>query len=292
VTDRTHPRGLGRIQAPDDEHIRKYALRPETMPTNPESLVVGIAWSETFDNPVEKKAADGTVEYWAGLDPNNLGAVRGGHCVCLPYDHTLDSDDNWAFYDQGATGCCVGFGWARRQALANNCRYDGFSLYDWAVQHDDLPDTNDRQSGTTVRAGGECLRVVGAWREDAGGAITGPFVEDGIQEYVWATKPEEMLAVLKNPLYTQRGAVPLVNNWGKYYPHVVWVPMETWSVVLFPADRNNQGDCALVTDRPGGGVPTPPPQPPPPPPPPTPKPKPKPKPKPHRPHHRKADGGE
>ena len=39
-------------------------------------LSIGVNWYSNFDDPIKKKT-----EYWIG--ENDLGNIRGGHCVCL-----------------------------------------------------------------------------------------------------------------------------------------------------------------------------------------------------------------
>lgn len=238
-------RGLGRMPAPDDKHLRLFSLTPELMPTNPESLVVGLDWTHSFDNPVQKTGPDGQPEWWVGLDANNLGAVRGGHCVCIPYD--IAKDPAWAYlwYNQGADGVCVSTGCSRRQSIANQERYAWLPLFDWAVKNDGLADTNTRADGTTVRAGLECLRTLGAWPTTRKTKWTDPDPNDGIDTYVWARTVVDMHTVTRNPLYQSRGAHPFLNSWGRNYPHVVWVPDETWNELLF----KRGGDCGLATDK-------------------------------------------
>ena len=42
----------------------------------------------------------------------------------------------------------------------------------------------------------------------------------------------------------QLGAVPLLNSWGRGYPHVVWMPDAVFDRMI-----REDGEVALVTDR-------------------------------------------
>lgn len=216
------------------------------MPDQPESVVVGIDWHAAGDRPIERVGPDGKPEHWAKLTE---GAVRGGHAVCIPHDPAKDLPGAHRYFDQLANGTCVGFAWSRRQSLHNRRYYDGFKLYDIAVQIDGLAETRDRDDGTTVRAGGDVLVDHGAFRGRLNGESNDkPTLGDGIARFLHCRSIDQMLAALANPVYVQRGAAPYLQSWGPKSPRLVWVDLDDWNELLF--GRN--GDAAIGIDRPTG----------------------------------------
>jgi hypothetical protein len=55
---------------------------------------------------------------------------------------------------------------------------------------------------------------------------------------------DEVHAALKNPTADKLGAVPLLNSWGSFYPHQVWVPDAVIQRLL-----DEDGECGVPTDR-------------------------------------------
>ena len=78
---------LGRRAPTDWRHYEKYPLTAATTPATPTPVAIGVNWYTDFDNPVKKGS-----RYWIGLDPKQLGSVRGGHCVCLEPGDQLDGN--------------------------------------------------------------------------------------------------------------------------------------------------------------------------------------------------------
>ncbi len=232
---------LGQIPAPDDKHRRLWALEPDTIPVDPTPIIIGIPWFSSFDRPVAKKSGAVT-EYFIGLDPNNLGRVRGGHCVCVKPQSLTDLMLWWRWYDQGREGACVGYGTARALSLMNRYRYDAFELYKQAQRQDSWP--GEDYSGTSVRAGLDVVRERGPYRW-ARTAYKGPLPGDGISANRWARDMNDVKAVLKSPYYDRRGVRAILNSWGTAYPHITYMPDETFERVCFRED----GDVGIVTDR-------------------------------------------
>ncbi len=98
-----HEGPLGQLPPTDERHRIKYPLTAETLPVEPAPPVIGIDWHRNFDRPVAKKNGIIT-EYFVGLD--DLGSVRGGHCVCLKPQPLRDLLTWWDFYNQGIEGAC------------------------------------------------------------------------------------------------------------------------------------------------------------------------------------------
>ena len=71
-------RPLGRRAPTDWRHYEKFPLTAATTPAAPTPVAIGVNWYSDFDNPVKKGS-----RHWIGLNPKQLGSVRGGHCVCL-----------------------------------------------------------------------------------------------------------------------------------------------------------------------------------------------------------------
>lgn len=250
---------LGRRTPTDWRHYEQFPLTAEATPTAPTPVAIGVNWYSDFDNPVEK---DGRM--WIGLDPQNLGTIRGGHCVCLEPGDQLDGDGRitrrmqdgdgwWDFYDQGREGACVGFGCSRMMSLLNRKLYDARWLWDWAKSTDEWPETNPGDDeGTSVRAACEILRVRGhvpwqdefAEREFAERDQEPPISGEGVKVYRWARTVAQVHSVLKSPANDRLGAVRILNSWGRDYPHRVWMPDATLQRLI-----DEDGEVALVTDR-------------------------------------------
>ncbi len=233
---------LGALPPTDDKHRVKYPLTAEALPDEPRPLVIGIPWFSAFDQPVERTHGAHT-EHIIGIDPNNLGNLRGGHCVCVSMHGHRDTRGWWKFYNQKSEGACVGAGVCRALSLMNRERYDLFELYRQAQLQDEWPGEN--YSGTSVRAGLDVARDRGPVQV-RGNRFTGPNVEDGHLVNRWITDMAGVWAAIKWPAMERRGLVPVKNSWGDRYPFTVLMPAETFDRVAF---RNGDGDVAVLVDR-------------------------------------------
>lgn len=233
---------LGALPPSDDKHRVKYPLTAEAVPDDPRPLVIGIPWLTAFDRPVERKNGRWT-EYIIGIDPDNLGSVRGGHCTCVPMHGHRDRKEWWQFYDQGREGACVGFGVARALSLMNRERYDAYELYRQAQRQDEWE--GESYSGTSVRAGLDVARERGPVQV-RGNRYTGPNVEDGHLVNRWIPDMPGVWAAIKYPVMERRGLVPIKNSWSVRYPWTVLMPEETLDRVAF---RSGDGDVAVMVDR-------------------------------------------
>lgn len=232
------PGPLGRRPPTDDEHIRRYPLTVAALPPEPVPVALGINWYAAFDTPVWDKIGK---RWMIGNDAHNLGSLRGGHCVCIKPSGMHDGYEWWRYYDQGQEGACVGFGISRMMTLLNRRRYDALWLYREAQKVDEWPGEN--YDGTSVRAGLDVLRERGhrrVWGEESWAAR--PI--EGISENRWATSVAEILTCLQSPWYTQKGFVGILNSWGRSYPHLVYMPLETLHRLL-----QEDGEASIITDR-------------------------------------------
>lgn len=221
---------LGRVAPPDWEHVAKYALTADTIPTKPTPAVFGINWYSNFDRPVKTSN-----RWWIGLGP--LGQIRGGHAINAQ-SSLSDLTAWWQFYNQGNTGECEGYSHSRMMTQLNRARYDAQWLYFEAQDLAGQP--RDPNAGTYGRVVLEVLRIQGlktpAWSE--------PRLTQGISAYRWATSVDQVHAVLQNPMADKLGAIPLNNSWGPGFPHTVWLPDAVVARLL-----SEDGECGLVTDR-------------------------------------------
>lgn len=230
-------RALGRREPTDWIHVEKYPLRGLSLVEQPKGvpLVWGVNWHSNFDNPVK---FDG--RWWIGRGP--LGPVRGGHEICTPSQYQNDRLNWYQYYDQGQEGACVGFACSRMMSLLNRYIFDPKWLYHEAQATDEYDDTPPGE-GTSGRAALDILRTRGHRRVVNG--KTGPEkLEYGISAFRWATTVDEALTALNSPKYLAIGAIPILNSWGKGYPHVVWMAFEKWDTLL-----KEGGDCGVATDR-------------------------------------------
>lgn len=227
--------GLGRLVPTDWNHVASYPLTAATLPTTPTAVVLGINWYSAFQNP--EKRSDG--RYW--IKETNLGAVLGGHAICVKPGVLTDPLAWWDFYDQGNEGSCVGFSESRAMSLLNRTRYDGRWLYKEAQKIDEWPGEN--YEGTSVRAGFEILRLRGHRRLING--VTGEERPgDGIAAYRWTTSVADIHAAIQMPLADTLDAVPLLNSWGRSWPHICWLPDTVLQRLL-----TEDGEAAVVVDR-------------------------------------------
>lgn len=234
VTD--HPQPLGAHVPKDKPYAALYPLRTtdiDRLIAKPVPVTIGVDWYSNFDRPVKVGS-----RWWIGKS-NDLGSIRGGHCVCLRPPSMTDIDFWWYRYDQGNEGACVGFGSSRMMTLLNRAFYDAPWLYHRAQQVDSWPGEN--YQGTSVDAAMKTLKAEGhktpAW--------SAPRLRQGIKEYRWTLSTDEVLAVMGAESYRAVGGVPLLNSWGRYgYPHITWMPLDTLTFLLYEG-----GEATVVTDR-------------------------------------------
>lgn len=232
------PGHLGRRPPTDWRHVESYPLSAApALPAVATPVVLGVDWHSRFDRPQRDSAG----RYWAAKPGDDLGAIRGGHAICVKPGGLLDSTGWWDYHDQGSEGTCVGFSLSRMMTLMNRRRYVPTWLYDQATLIDEWP-SNDlvRDAGTSVRAGCEVLRMQG--HERPRHAL--PELTEGIDTYRWATSVDEIHQVLASPLSDRLGAVCLLNSWGRFYPHYTWLPDEVLDTLL-----RDDGEAVVVTDR-------------------------------------------
>jgi hypothetical protein len=240
---------LGRFIPDDWSHVEKYPLTApgEEAPT-PRPVVIGINWYSEFDQPQVMRSG----EYFL---PNKdaLTTIRGGHCVCLEPGGEPDPEAWWDFYDQGHEGACVGFGWSRCMSILNQELYAARWLWDRGKEGDEWPDTNPGdENGTSVRAAGDVLAKAGHvdWKDEYADDDYKeregykPGADNGVQRFRWARSVEDVHKVLGNEAADAHGAVPILNSWGRSYPHRVWMPDDVLERLM-----SEQGEIAVPTDR-------------------------------------------
>jgi hypothetical protein len=232
---------LGRRPPSTWVHVDKYPLTVASLPQLPVPVVLGVNWYSDFDQP-QPVTLPGIRKAWMiGRDANNLGRIRGGHCVCVKPAGMRDLTPWWMFYDQGAEGACVGFGSSRAMTLLNRRRYDARWLYHEAQKIDEWP--GEDYSGTSVRAGMDVLRDVGHCR--VRGRNSDPAnPAEGISANRWATSVDEVRTCLQSPYHDRIGAVPILNSWGRSYPHTVWMPYETLARLI-----REDGEATIIVDE-------------------------------------------
>ena len=207
-------------------------------------VVLGINWYSNFDSPVQKDGA-----YWIGLNPKNLGYVRGGHAIPIKPQYSspgVSLTDKYVwheFYDQGSEGACVGFSTSRVATWFNRYRFDGFWLYDEARKIDGFQPPD--HEGTSVDAGFKVVsqhhrRVYGVYPESI---YESPSAKWRFAAYRWASSVDEVRAALASPNHDKHNAVPLFNSWGLNYPQYVWMPYETLARLL-----SENGEAGVPTD--------------------------------------------
>jgi hypothetical protein len=244
---------LGRLIPDDWEHVDSYpltALAPEERPAK-RPVVIGVNWYSEFDNP---ERDEGTGEFFVARGgADSLTRIRGGHCICLEPGGEPDPEEWWDFYDQGAEGACVGFGWSRCMSILNQQLYTARWLWDRAKETDEWPDTKPGDdNGTSVRAAGGVLRKKGHvdWNQEyADDDYTerddySPERVDGIRRFRWARSVEHVHNALGNDRADELGAVPFLNSWGRGYPHRTWMPDDVLHRLM-----QEDGEVAVPTDR-------------------------------------------
>lgn len=235
---------LGRRPPTDFHHVEKYPLRALPAAEQPRNtaVVMGVNWYRNFDSP----AKDSRDRWWIGL--GDFGRLRGGHATVLKPRGVVDPVAWWLWYNQIDEGICVSEAVSRCQSLLNRKRYQPRPLYDWAQNNDEFTSTPP-EAGTSVRAGLDCARALGLVPAKRGephrvkqGEVDRPFLpEHGISANRWATTVEEIFAALG---YEGASAIPMLNSWGKNYPHVVLIPDEAVGRLL-----QEDGEFGIVTDR-------------------------------------------
>ena len=125
----------------------------------------------------------------------------------------------------------------RRRCSTTSC-YDAFWLYEEAKRNDEWP--GEDYDGTSVNAGLKVARDQGLMRAEVSVVVPSA----GIAAYRWATSVEDVHAAIQMPLADSLEAVPLVNSWGVYYPHIVWLPDSVLARLL-----TEEGEAAVITDR-------------------------------------------
>lgn len=229
------PQPLGRREPTDWKHVEKYPLRSLSAAATPVKVPVtlGVNWYTNFDSP--QKVGN---TYWIGK--GDLGTVRGGHAICAKPQGVSDSTSWWDFYDQGQEGACVGFSSSRMMSLLNRQRYGATWLYGEAQLVDEYSDTPPEE-GTSVRAACDILRDRGH-RKFYNGTLLPEDQKHGIAANRWATNWDEVRTALGIP--DSADGVPLLNSWGRDYPHIVRITDEAGARLL-----DEDGEAALVTDR-------------------------------------------
>lgn len=244
---------LGRFIPDDWGHYDSYplaALAPEQRPRHV-PVVIGVNWYAQLFTP---ELDEGTGEYFVARGgPDSLTAVKGGHCVCLEPGGEPDHEEWWEFYDQGQEGACVGFGWSRCMTILNEGEiYAPRWLWDRSKEADQWPETNPGDNnGTSVRTAGDILRDSGHVLWDDSYADHDhteregyqPDPTKGIQRFRWARSVDEVHAVLGNERAEELGAVPMLNSWGRDYPHRTWMPDEVLDRLMA-----EDGEIAIPTD--------------------------------------------
>jgi hypothetical protein len=242
-------RELGRVPAPNDEHIRKYGLADDFFPDTPTSMVGGSDWYENFDEPVW----DTYYNIWR-IGRGDLGAIRGGHAYCLPKKYADDIHSWWKRYDQGSEGACVGFGLSRALSQENRVFLDALWLYNEAKKID--PWEGENYDGTDVNSALKIASRVGH-RRIWGGESSPPSINYGVSVYRWARSAEDIARCLGDDRIWKRNAIPINNSWGNQgrrvgtswvgngYPHVVWLDIDVVIERLLP----NFGEFAVFVDR-------------------------------------------
>lgn len=233
------PGPLGRLEPTDWAHVDKYPLSAVPQPRGV-PVIIGVNWYDNFDYPEQ----DSRGRWWVGR--GELGPVRGGHAVVLKPFYVVDPVSWWLWHNQVSEGICVSEAVVRAMALLNRKRYQPRPVYDWAQRNDEWPGTD--YEGTSVRAGLDCARTQGlvpALRREphfTSMSVGRSFnYQEGIAANRWATSVDEVLGVLDA---RGRDYVPLLNSWGRDYPHIVYMPAATLDRL-----RRENGEVGLVTDR-------------------------------------------
>ena len=254
IDDEPRDGRLGRFIPDDWRHVENHPLTALSAEERPAQVpvVLGINWYSEFDDP---QVDEGTGEHFiARGGAASLTRIRGGHCVCLEPGGEPDTEAWWDFYDQGTEGACVGFGWSRCMTILNAGNlYAARWLWDRAKELDQWPETNPGDNnGTSVRTAGDVLRGAGhvGWQKDYSDddsterASYSPQLDAGIDHFRWALSVDEVHEVLGNARADELGAVPVLNSWGRGYPHRTWMPDDVLARLM-----DEEGEIAVPTDR-------------------------------------------
>jgi len=230
---------LDRLPPTDWQHYEKYPMPRQMAAAITAPVVLGINWYSNFDKPVLKGRY-----HWIGI--GDLGRVRGGHAICTRPYAWIDYADWWDYYDQGSEGACVGFAWSRCMTLLNRRRYGARTLYHEAQRIDPwqggaYPGASPFYEGTDTRAGASVLVNRGHCRIYRNAELPWESKE-GIAVYRWAATWDEVRTCLSIP--DSVDGVPLLNSWGRDYPHVVKITDEAGARVL-----QEDGEAGIPTDR-------------------------------------------
>jgi hypothetical protein len=126
-------------------------------------------------------------------------------------------------------------------SLMNRKRYDARWLYHEAQLVDEWIETPPEE-GTSVRAAMDILRSKGHIVNRSRTNLPDP--KEGILENRWARTVDEVVACLGNVEYLNRyEGVPLLNSWGRDYPHITWMPYDVLQRLL-----DNDGEATIITD--------------------------------------------
>jgi len=254
IDDEPQDERLGRFIPDDWGHYENYPLSALPLEQRPRKrpVVIGVNWyAEMFDPQLDEE----TGEHWIVKGgPDELTDIAGGHCVCLEPAGEPDREEWWDFYDQGQEGACVGFGWSRCMTILNKGEiYAPRWLWDRSKEIDQWPETvPGDNNGTSVRLAGAILRDAGHvdWDDSYGDddhterAGYDPVRRDGISRFRWARSVDEVHSVLGNDRADELGAVPMLNSWGRSYPHRTWMPDEVLDRLM-----EEGGEIAIPTDR-------------------------------------------
>jgi hypothetical protein len=230
--------GLGRRAPTDWRHVERFPVTAAPAKPVHVPVVFGLNWYTGLDTPQRRGR-----EWWLP-GPDALGSIRGGHAICSLPEAARDSDGWWTFYNQGQTGACTGFSASRCMSILNRRRYDAVWLWRQARLTDewtDNDDLDDLEQGSSVRAAFEVLRVRGHELVRRGRSEAPSRIE-GISAYRWATSVDEVRAALG--ARPDRPGVPLLQSWGRSWPHVVWLPDETLERLL-----REDGEAGIPSDR-------------------------------------------
>jgi hypothetical protein len=240
---------FGRFVPDDWTHVEKYPLSalPTAEVRRRVPVVIGVNWYAEMGDPKRDKNGD-----YFMVGAKKVTRIRGGHCVCLEPGGEPDRDAWWEFYDQGSEGACVGFGWSRCMTILNaGEQYTARWLWDRAKEIDEWPETKPGDDqGTSVRAAGDILSKKGHvdWTNGHDDYIARakyrPDLRDGIQRFRWARTVDEVHFMLDNAKADKLGAVPVLNSWGRGYPHRAWMPDDLLDRLI-----REDGEIAVPTDR-------------------------------------------
>lgn len=244
---------LDRLISPNFDHLDNYPLTMSTLPASRTAMVMGVNWYSNFDKPTTMRIRGRNRKV---IGAGDLGRVRGGHATCLKHYGLRDYLAWWLYYNQGKEGRCVEFATLRAMTLHNRVRYDISSRWHYhQMQKIDYwaggsyPGASPVYEGTSVDAGLNVMRKFGAipalWRgaqiplEQAPGLVR---PEEGIEAFRWAQSWDMVRVALGVPSWMP--GVPMLNSWGRGYPHEVILLDEAGARLL-----HEDGEFGMITDR-------------------------------------------